>query len=111
MNGVSEGRDRPMIFRVNDCQIDIGAYEVRSNGQVVPVEPQVYDLLVLLIENRDRLMTKDEIVDRIWHGRTVSEAGSTAASSPRGKQSATTARPSGDSWLSRLERPERHDSV
>src|SRR5262245_53370036 len=74
MNAVSEGRDRPMIFRVNDRLIDIGTYEVRRDGQVVPVEPQVFDLLVLLIENRDRLVTKDEIVDRIWHGRAVSEA-------------------------------------
>src|SRR5262245_20540853 len=74
MNAVSEGRDRPMIFRVNNCLIDIGAYEVRRDGQVVPIEPQVFDLLVLLIENRDRLVTKDEIFDRIWEGRAVSEA-------------------------------------
>src|SRR5262245_27243466 len=74
MSAAPEGRDRPMIFRVNDCLIDVGTYEVRRDGQIVPIEPQVFDLLVLLIENRDRLVTKDEIVDRIWHGRAVSEA-------------------------------------
>jgi adenylate cyclase len=63
-----------MIFRINDCLIDTNAYEVRRNGRPVPVQPQVLDLLILLLENRDRLVTKDEIIDRIWHGRIVSDA-------------------------------------
>jgi TolB-like protein len=63
-----------MIFTINGCDIDTGAYEVRRGGTVVPVEPQVFDLLVLLLENRDRLVTKDEILEHIWKGRTVSEA-------------------------------------
>ncbi|WP_291868519.1 winged helix-turn-helix domain-containing protein [Bradyrhizobium sp.] len=63
-----------MIFRINECSIDTNAYEVRRNGKVVPVEPQVFDLLMLLLENRDRLVTKDEINHRIWRGRAVSDA-------------------------------------
>src|SRR5512132_2406117 len=63
-----------MIFRTNECLIDTSAYEVRRNGKPVPVQPQVLDLLILLLENRDRLVTKDEIIDRIWHGRIVSDA-------------------------------------
>ena len=63
-----------MIFRINECLIDTNAYEVRRNGKPVPVQPQVLDLLVLLLENRDRLVTKDEIIERIWHGRAVSDA-------------------------------------
>ncbi|WP_291852478.1 winged helix-turn-helix domain-containing protein [Bradyrhizobium sp.] len=63
-----------MIFRINDCSIDTNAYEVRRSGKAVPVEPQVFDLLLLLLENRDRLVTKDEINDRIWYGRAVSDA-------------------------------------
>ena len=63
-----------MIFRLKDCLIDTSAYEVRRNGEAVSVEPQVFDLLILLIEKRDRLVTKDEIIDRIWQGRVISEA-------------------------------------
>src|SRR5262245_44134767 len=69
------GRDTAaMIFRINDCSVDTNAYEVRRHGKPVPVEPQVLDLLILLLENRHRLVTKDEIVDRIWRGRIVSDA-------------------------------------
>jgi len=63
-----------MIFTINGREIDTVAFEVRHEGRVVPVEPQVFDLLALLLENRDRLVSKDEILDRVWQGRTVSEA-------------------------------------
>ena len=63
-----------MIFHINGCVIDTDAYEVRRDGKVWPVEPQVFDLLVLLVENRGRVVFKEEIIDRIWHGRAVSEA-------------------------------------
>jgi DNA-binding transcriptional LysR family regulator len=63
-----------MIFTIGDCSIDTGAYEIRRNGERVPVEPQVFDLLVLLLENGERLVTKKEISHRIWNGRIVSEA-------------------------------------
>jgi TolB-like protein/DNA-binding winged helix-turn-helix (wHTH) protein/Tfp pilus assembly protein PilF len=63
-----------MIFTINECSIDTDAYEVRRNGNLIRVEPQVFDLLVQLLENRDRLVTKDEIIARVWNGRVVSEA-------------------------------------
>ncbi len=63
-----------MAFRFEDCTIEPGAYELRRNGRLVPVEPQVFDLLVLLIGNRQRVVTKDELIERIWSGRIVSEA-------------------------------------
>src|SRR5438552_11220839 len=40
----------------------------------VSVEPQVFDLVVHLMENRDRVVSKDELIDKIWHGRSVSES-------------------------------------
>jgi TolB-like protein/DNA-binding winged helix-turn-helix (wHTH) protein/Flp pilus assembly protein TadD len=63
-----------MIFAINGCSIDTDAYEVRREGNIVPVEPQVFDLLVLLLDNSGRVVTKDEIIERVWHGRIVSEA-------------------------------------
>jgi len=63
-----------MILQINGCSIDTDAYEIRRNGELVPVEPQVFDLLVFLLKNPDRVVTKDEIIEHIWSGRSVSEA-------------------------------------
>jgi len=63
-----------MIFTIGDCSIDTSAYEIKRGGEAVPVEPQVFDLLVLLLESGDRLVTKDEIFEKIWNGRIVSES-------------------------------------
>ncbi len=63
-----------MIYAIGPISIDTQAYEVRRDGAPISVEPQVFDLLVLLIENRDRIVTRDEIIERVWKGRIVSEA-------------------------------------
>jgi len=63
-----------MIQRFGDCSLDTETCELRRGGAVVPLEPQVLALLRLLIENRERLVGKREIVERVWEGRIVSEA-------------------------------------
>ena len=63
-----------MDFRFADFEIDIARRELRSGGAVVHIEPQVFDLLVHLISNRDRIVSKDELIEVIWQGRIVSEA-------------------------------------
>jgi DNA-binding winged helix-turn-helix (wHTH) protein len=55
-------------------ELDLRRRELRRGGQVVPVEPQVYDLLVHLVRNHDRVVSKDELLDTIWNGRFVSVA-------------------------------------
>ena len=63
-----------MIYHFGSCTVDTGAYELLRDGERVPVEPQVFDLLILLLDNRDRIVTRDEIVEGVWRGRIVSEA-------------------------------------
>ena len=48
--------------------------ELSRGRRDVPVEPQVFDLLVYLLENRDRVVSKDDLLDKIWSGRSVSES-------------------------------------
>src|SRR5579863_10244803 len=48
--------------------------ELRRGSTLVPIEPQVFDLLVHLIRHRDRVVGKDELLDSIWHGRAISES-------------------------------------
>lgn len=57
-----------------DFRVDPERFELLCNGQPVRLEPQVLSLLVHLIRNRHRMVTKDELADTIWHGRSVSDA-------------------------------------
>jgi len=61
-------------FRFADFEINLARQEMRCTGAIVHVEPQVFDLLVHLIRNRDRIVSKDELFEAIWQGRIVSEA-------------------------------------
>jgi TolB-like protein/DNA-binding winged helix-turn-helix (wHTH) protein len=61
-------------FRFGDFEINVARQELRRAGATVHIEPQVFDLLVHLIRNRDRIVSKDELIDVIWQGRIVSEA-------------------------------------
>ena len=63
-----------MQFRVNDFVLDLRKFELRKDGRLVHVEPQVLSLLFLLVENRDRLVTKDELIAAVWQGRAVSDS-------------------------------------
>jgi TolB-like protein/DNA-binding winged helix-turn-helix (wHTH) protein len=72
--GRADRRGNAMIYRFGAFAIDTEAYELQQDGSPVAVEPQVFDLLVLLIENNDRIVTRDEIIERVWKGRIVSDA-------------------------------------
>ena len=61
-------------MRFAGYEIDLVQHELRREHEIIPVEPQVFDLLVHLVRNRDRIVSKDELFDTIWHGRIVSEA-------------------------------------
>lgn len=63
-----------MIYRFGRHSFDVEAWELRAGGVIVPAEPQVLAVLRLLIENRDRLVSKDELVEQVWKGRIVSDA-------------------------------------
>lgn len=63
-----------MIYRFAGFELDLAAVELRADGEIVSLEPQVFALLALLVENRERLVSKDEIVEKVWDGRVVSDA-------------------------------------
>lgn len=80
-----------MQFLFRDHLLDTDRRELSREMVPVAVEPQVFDLVVHLMENRDRVVSKDELIDKIWHGRSVSESTSPAGSTRRERQSATAA--------------------
>jgi TolB-like protein len=63
-----------LTYRFESFELDPGRFELRENGQARHLEPQVLSLLILLASNADRLVSKDEIIEKIWNGRIVSDA-------------------------------------
>lgn len=63
-----------MQFAFGDYLLDPGRRELTLRAQVVTVGPQVFDLLLHLIGNRDRVVSKDELLQAVWGGRIVSES-------------------------------------
>ncbi len=61
------------IFYFGNYTLNPESLELTSGGASVEVEPQVFSLLVCLVENRDRVMSKDEIIEKVWDGRIVSD--------------------------------------
>ncbi len=62
-----------MIYRFGTFSVDTERLELTSDGEAISVQPQVFALLVFLIENRDRVVSKDETIEGVWDGRIVSD--------------------------------------
>jgi DNA-binding winged helix-turn-helix (wHTH) protein len=62
---------RAMLYRFESFELDTARVELRENGEPRPIERQVFALLALLVENRERLVSKDEILEKVWDGRVV----------------------------------------
>jgi TolB-like protein len=54
--------------------LDTDCRELRRGTDLVAIEPQVFDLLVYLIQHRDRVVSKDDLLASVWHGRAISES-------------------------------------
>ncbi|HTM75417.1 MAG TPA: winged helix-turn-helix domain-containing protein [Pseudolabrys sp.] len=63
-----------MLFLFNNYELDCQRRELRKGDAAVALEPQVFDLLVYLIENRDRVVSKDDLIAAVWAGRIVSDS-------------------------------------
>jgi TolB-like protein len=61
-------------YSFEDCVLDTDCRELRRGAALVAVEPQVFDLLVHLIRQRDRVVTKNDLLATVWQGRIVSES-------------------------------------
>ncbi|WP_267308373.1 alpha/beta fold hydrolase [Mycobacterium barrassiae] len=68
----------PGIWRFGDFVLDTHRYELRGGGEVIRVEPQVFDVLTQLVANADRFVSKEELFDSVWGGRFVTEAALTS---------------------------------
>lgn len=63
-----------MIYRFGECEVDPTVGELRVGGEPVHVEPQVFSLLLFLLSNPGRLVTREELLDSVWGHRFVAPA-------------------------------------
>ena len=63
-----------MQFVFGDCVLDPDRRELTRGSEPVPIGPQVFDLLLYLVQNRERVVSKDDLLDAVWAGRIVSES-------------------------------------
>ena len=63
-----------MRYRFDEYVLDSDRRELRRGADSVAVEPKVFDLLLHLIRNRHRVVSKDELLAALWEGRIVSES-------------------------------------
>mgnify|MGYP001251350211 CR=1 FL=1 len=63
-----------MLYRFDRFELDLGKGELRAGGRLSPLEPQVFALLAFLVEHRERLVSRDEILEKVWDGRIVSDS-------------------------------------
>ena len=63
-----------MLYSFEDFALDCDRRELRRGNDLLSVEPQVFDLLQYLISNRGHVVSKDDLIGAVWHGRIVSDA-------------------------------------
>ncbi len=63
-----------MAFAFGDHRLDLKRRELRRGTMLVDIEPKAFDLLVFLVQHRDRVVTKDDLLQAIWGGRIVSDS-------------------------------------
>jgi len=62
-----------MIYHFNYITIDSNNFKLQVKGTDTQVEPQVFNLILYLIKNKDKVVSRDELLDQVWQGRMVSD--------------------------------------
>ena len=63
-----------MAFAFGEHILDIRRRELRRDGELLDLEPQVFDLLAYLVQHRDRVVGRDDLLQAVWGGRVVSDS-------------------------------------
>lgn len=58
----------------DDIELDRSSFQLRKAGEVVHTEPLVFDFITYIVRNRDRVVSREELINELWQGRSVSDA-------------------------------------
>jgi TolB-like protein len=67
-----------MIYAFGPMELDLAKVELRYNGEPRSIEPQVFALIAYLAEHRDRMVSREELFEKLWEGRVVSDSALTS---------------------------------
>ena len=81
-----------MRYSFEEFLLDTGTRELRRDRELLSVEPKVFDLLSYLIVNRERVVSKDDLIAGVWNGRIVSDGALTTCLNAAGLRSAIPAK-------------------
>src|SRR6185437_3578219 len=73
-SGAPGTRGTELLLAFGDYRLDVRRRELRRGGIVVELEPKVFDLLTFLVQHRDRVVSKDDLIRSVWNGRIVSDS-------------------------------------
>src|SRR5438270_8925557 len=65
---------RAVHYLFEEQTLDTARRELRCGAERIALGPQVFDLLVYLLRNREHVVSKDDLLDSVWNGRVVSES-------------------------------------
>src|ERR1700758_5457962 len=63
-----------MLFCFDEFVLDCDRRELRHGAALVAIEPKVFDFIAYMVRNRDRVVSKDELINAVWTGRIVSDS-------------------------------------
>ena len=81
-----------MQFLFADHTLDTDTRELRRGDRPIAVEPQVFDVLTYLLQNRERVVSKGDLFASVWRGRTVADSTLASPSTPPARPSVTAPR-------------------
>ena len=73
MNAVLSERGRNLVYEYGQWQVHLGRRELRSNGVAVPIGARAFEIIEVLVRSANELVTKNDIMNRIWPGAIVGE--------------------------------------
>src|SRR5947209_17932712 len=72
--GAAPPRGSNLLFLFDNYTLDCDRCELRRGADLVSLEPKVFDLLAFLVRNRERVVSRDDLIAQVWAGRIVSES-------------------------------------
>ncbi len=84
-----------MLFAFEDYCLDADRRELKRSAELIAIGPKVFDLLLYLVQNREQVVTRDDLLQAVWDGRIVSESTLTSHINAVRKAIGDTARSSG----------------